>query len=107
MLCTLFVSIAQGEIASRATLQVLEFSRHGARAPSKLEYAEKLSKDGQQPFTKKSQLTDYGLRQHFEIGKQLIRKFHQPEDKTKRNFLTKTYDLEKVYVQSTDSKRTY
>ena len=111
-----FVSCVQAQTGTKNTLLVVEFSRHGARAPTNIDYAAKLAKDGKQPFTESRELTEEGLRQHFEMGKQLIRKFHLDDenlDKSdplyykNRNFMTKTYDPEKIYVQSTDVDRTY
>ena len=53
---------------SKNTLMVMAFSRHGARAPTNLEYAEKLAKDGP-PFKESRELSEYGVKQHFEMGK--------------------------------------
>lgn len=101
VLSIFLVSCVEAQIASMTTTFVIAFSRHGARAPSELEYADKLSKEGVQPFTEASQLTEVGFRQHFEMGKQLIRKFHigtDDNDELRKYFMTKTYNPEKIYV---------
>ena len=57
-----FVSCVQANTDARNSLLVVEFSRHGARAPTNIEYASKLAKDGKQPFKEPRELTEEGFR---------------------------------------------
>ena len=53
---------------NKNTMMVVAFSRHGARAPTNIEYADLLSKDGS-PFKESRELTEHGQWQHFQMGK--------------------------------------
>ena len=87
------------------TKLVVEFSRHGARAPSNIEYASLLAKDGVAPFDQPRELTEEGMRQHFEMGRQMVRQFYS--DDALAPFMPNTFKQESVYVQSTDTERSF
>ena len=36
------------------------------------------------------------------MGKQMIKQFHLPAEEPKKNFMSRAYDIEKVYVQASD-----
>lgn len=82
--------------ANSALLSVIEISRHGARQALK-------------PYpwnaydweVNVSDLTHEGLIQHYLIGRELRYRYVQSQQ-----FLPKSYDLEKIYISSTDTART-
>ena len=59
--------------SAHAAPTIVEFSRHGARASTYLEYAKLLARDKRQAFDRARAMTDHGLWQHYQIGRQVVR----------------------------------
>ncbi len=81
------------------TKLLVEVSRHGARASGKI-YP--LTAEGAENFVTPYALTQTGANMHYEMGQKYVRAKYIDQKK----FLSRNYNANEVYVQSTDAQRT-
>ena len=85
--------------AQEKTILLLEVSRHGAREPLQLF---NLTKNPNANFNGSGNLTPLGKKEHFELGAFIRQKYS-----SQAGFIPAEYNLEDIFVESSDTNRTY